>query len=157
MLGLSVGLGYGVFGAVEIWKPQIIAAHFLALPLEPSQEADRAISLLGRLLGARDLTVAALIFGFYHMAQYREMGNVIMAGTIICYADALAVWSTKGPGPALRMATVATVWTWVGMGLTFADDKCQGLSGREMGVGRWGAWILAIAAQAASLLPGQGS
>lgn len=99
LLGLLVGSAYGVFGVIEVLKPEVIAKHFLDLPSQPSSEADRAVSLLGRLLGARDLTIAVLVLGFQYAAKYREAGIVIVAGTILCYADALAVWSARGPRP----------------------------------------------------------
>ncbi|KAL2024844.1 hypothetical protein VTK56DRAFT_5665 [Thermocarpiscus australiensis] len=118
LLGLSVGIGYGLFGAVHVLRPRTITKHLLGLPSEPSEQADRVISVMAPLLGARDITVAALIFGFHHMRKYREMGIVIVAGTILCCADAVAVWAGKGPRLALQMAVGATNWTWIGWGLT---------------------------------------
>lgn len=96
LLGLSVGIGYAVFGTIEVLKPRMIAKHLLHIPSQPSEQADRAVSLLVPLLGARDLSIAAVIFWFHHAGRFRESGVVILAGTILCYADAFAVWSSKG-------------------------------------------------------------
>ncbi len=96
LLGLSVGVGYGIFGAAEALRPRESAKHFLDIQCTPGDAADSAVAKLLPLLGARDLSIAALIFSFHRMRQDREMGMVILAGTILCYADTLVVWSAKG-------------------------------------------------------------
>ena len=96
LLGLSVGIGYGIFGTLEALRPHESAKHFLGIRCTPGEAAHGAVAKLVPLLGARDLSIAALIFSFHRMRQDREMGMVILAGTILCYADTLVAWSAKG-------------------------------------------------------------
>lgn len=96
-LGLTVGTGYAFFGIFEVFKPFTMVRLLMDTPPKPSRETESTISVLGPLLGARDLSIAASIFALYRMGRDREMGVVIVAGTILCYADATAIWLFKSP------------------------------------------------------------
>lgn len=95
-LGLSVAVGYTSFGALELLWPARAGRELL--DIEPGQDAgaDSTVALMGRLLGARDLSIAAALFALHHGRRHREMGVVIVAGTIVCLADAVAVGVRKG-------------------------------------------------------------
>ncbi|KAH8881659.1 hypothetical protein GQ53DRAFT_832161 [Thozetella sp. PMI_491] len=99
LLGLSVGMGYVFFGTFEIVYPAKAGKEILDIPKKPSPEASEMVSLLAPLMGARDLSIAAAIFTFYAFGQGREMGVVIVAGTVLCVADAVAIGIYKGLAP----------------------------------------------------------
>ena len=110
-LGLSVAGGYTILGIYEILFPHQAAAEFFALP-DPrppppprkrdsdddndKAEVSQAVSILTPLLGVRDLSLAAAMFAFAAKGQWREVGTVIMAGTILCAADTAVVWQRMG-------------------------------------------------------------
>lgn len=101
-LGLSVAGGYTILGIYEILFPHRAAAEFFALP-DPSSpikrddaEVSQAVSILTPLLGVRDLSMAAAMFAFAAKGKWREVGTVIMAGTILCAADTVVVWRRLG-------------------------------------------------------------
>ncbi len=98
LLGLSVGMGYVFFGTFEIVLPTRAAKVFLDVPKKPSPPADETVTPLGPLIGPRDYSIAAAIFAFYRMGQDKEMGVVILARTILCMVDAVAIGLHKGLG-----------------------------------------------------------
>ncbi|KAM0276198.1 hypothetical protein ACHAQH_007005 [Verticillium albo-atrum] len=79
------------------------------------------VPLLVPLLGARDLTLAATLFAFASAGKDREMGTVILAGTILCVADVAAVFMAKGRASGWFFAIGAMIWTGIGLGLQFDD------------------------------------
>jgi hypothetical protein len=99
LLGLSVGAGYAGFGVWQVFFPQHAAKTLFDYEAPDSTEGGRMVSLLHRLLGSRDLTLAATIFTFFSLRQERAAGIVIVSGTILCYADALAIYLRRGLAP----------------------------------------------------------
>lgn len=102
-LGLSVAGGYTILGAYAILFPRRAAAEFFALPNPASKskqddggELSQAVSIVIPLLGARDLSMAAAMFAFASSGKWREMGTVILAGTILCTADSAVFWKRLG-------------------------------------------------------------
>ena len=98
LLGLSVGMGYVFFGSLEILRPAKVITELMGIPKHPSPEATAVVSVLSPLMGSRDLAIATTIFALYHMGRDKEMGVTILAGTILGYADAMAVGIYKGLG-----------------------------------------------------------
>lgn len=108
-LGLSVAASYTGLGLLQCFVPQTTAKILFDIPTTettPSKKADVAranpdstvVALVTPLMGARDLTIAAALFAFSREGKTREMGTLILAGTILCVADVLAVWKRKGAG-----------------------------------------------------------
>jgi len=110
VLGLSVAASYTSLGLFEIIFPHRAAAEFFAFPKPTaftapgesrdkpmSPEASEAVSLMVPLLGVRDLSIAAAMFAFAWSGKWREVGTVILAGTILCAADCAVVWRRMGP------------------------------------------------------------
>jgi len=97
VLGLTVGTGYTLFGIFEVFRPLTAVRLLMDTPPKPSRETESTISVLGPLLGARDLSIAASIFALHSMGRDREMDVVIVTGTILCYADAITIWLFKSP------------------------------------------------------------
>ncbi|KAK5655243.1 hypothetical protein OQA88_5810 [Cercophora sp. LCS_1] len=111
-LGLSVAASYTALGLFEVLLPHRAASEFLGLPspsstststsataqLEEAKGQSYAVSLLVPLLGVRDIAVAAALWTFAYQGKWKEMGTVILAGTILCAADCLVVWRQMGAG-----------------------------------------------------------
>lgn len=92
LLGLTAGIGYAIVGAVQVIFP-FDALRFLF----GIHSQNPAISLLGTLLGARDLTVAAAIFALHYVrGQERAVGIVILSSTISQIGDFVGVFLRKG-------------------------------------------------------------
>jgi hypothetical protein len=92
LLGLTAGSGYTAVGAVQVIFPSD-ALRFLFS--NHSQSPD--ISLLGTVLGARDLTVTAAIFALHYVrSQEKAMGIVILSSTISQIGDVVGVFLRKG-------------------------------------------------------------
>jgi hypothetical protein len=99
LLGLSVGLGYVGFATYGGIFPHRMVHDMLGLPeAGKSADQDMAVGLLTPLMAARDLTIATIIFTFFGTGQDWEMGLVIVSGTILCYADVLAMKGRKSLG-----------------------------------------------------------
>lgn len=95
-LGLSVGLGYAGSGLYQCLLPLDAGKRIFRIDSERSDEVQKAVELYEPLIGARDLSVAAAILAFFYSRQNREMGVVIVAGTILCYADVIALALRRG-------------------------------------------------------------
>jgi len=137
LLGLSVAAGYTAFGAFEILVPAKAMKEMFAIEPKKNPEVDETVSLVAPLLGARDLSIAAAIFVLHHAKWDRAMGVVIVSGTILCFADAVAVGYRKGPQMcvstglagsrslmanycshrAVLFAGGASIWGVIGLGL----------------------------------------
>jgi hypothetical protein len=99
VLGLSVGAGYAGFGAWMALFPRHAAKTMFDYEGPESTEAGKMVTLLHQLLGSRDLTLAATIFTFLYRRQEKAAGIVIVSGTILCYADAIAIYVRRGLAP----------------------------------------------------------
>jgi hypothetical protein len=99
LLGMSVGVGYAGFGIWQLFFPQHAAKTLFKFEARESSEASGLISVLHQLLGSRDLTLAATIFTFFSLRQERAAGIVIVSGTFLCYADAVAIYLRRGLAP----------------------------------------------------------
>jgi len=99
LLGLSVGAGSAGFGIWQVFFPRHAAKTLFEYEASESTEAGKLISVLHQLLGSRDLTLAATIFTFFSLRQERAAGIVIVSGTILCYADAVAIYLRRGLAP----------------------------------------------------------
>jgi hypothetical protein len=98
-LGLSVGVGYAGFGLWQAVYPRHALKTIFDIDAPETTEAGKAANLLDQLLGSRDLAVAAAIFTFFYRREDRAMGIVIASGTLLCYADAAAIYVRKGLAP----------------------------------------------------------
>lgn len=110
VLGLSVAVSYIGLGILTYALPQTSGKILFDIPDtatglsnkktdEPHLSPDiAAVTLALPLLGARDLTIATALFVFSWEGKTREMGTLILAGTILCVADVITVWQRKGAG-----------------------------------------------------------
>lgn len=113
MLGLSVAFSYAGLGLLQCVLPRFAAKTLLDVGSprgggssnNNSKRTDigtgrtpeeATVPLVMPLLGARDLTIAAALFAFSWEGKTREMGTLILAGTILCVADVAAVWRRRG-------------------------------------------------------------
>lgn len=106
VLGLSVASGYTGLGLFAFCLPHRAAfQYFVIQPRDDDFEEDdnkvtsvtAAVSLLVPLIGARDLSIAAALWTLGYTAKWREFGTVVVAGSILCAADAIAIWKHRGP------------------------------------------------------------
>jgi hypothetical protein len=102
-LGLSVAASYASLGMFAIVLPHRAAYEFFGLsepvtPATPKRNDGSTITLLMRLLGARDISIALALSALGYTGRWRELGTVILAGSILCAADCVAIWRAKGPG-----------------------------------------------------------
>ncbi|KAK4450550.1 hypothetical protein QBC34DRAFT_402849 [Podospora aff. communis PSN243] len=122
VLGLSVAASYTGLGLFEVVFPQRATKEFFALPSstavanvnEGTKAEDEAIRVMGPLLGVRDLSIAAAMWTFAYQGKWKEVGTVILAGTILCAADCLVVWRRVGPGLGAQFTGGAVSWTVIG-------------------------------------------
>jgi hypothetical protein len=96
-LGLSVAAGYATLGTWGLVAPRHGAETFFS-PRPSSPESLHAgdIERYMRLLGARDLSMAAAMAWFAHSDDWRAMGQMILTGMFLCGADAWAATQAKG-------------------------------------------------------------
>ena len=92
----SVAVGYAGFGLSEILAPARTAKQLYEIEPGRHVEVDKTVALLSPLMGARDLSMAAAIFTLHRAGRQEEMGAVIVAGTILCVADTIAIGYRKG-------------------------------------------------------------
>lgn len=97
LLGLGVAAGYASFGTFETLFPSRAAKELLDID-DTDPKIKDTVSSVFPLLGARDFTIAAALYTFYHTRKDKEMGAVILAGTILCAADTVAIGFRKGWG-----------------------------------------------------------
>lgn len=95
LLGLSVAASYVALGVIDCLMPHRAAEEFFGIA--PGDAESGAVPLLLPLIGARGLSIGATLFVFARQRKYAEMGTVILAGSILCVADAVAIWRAKGP------------------------------------------------------------
>nr|XP_036581494.1 uncharacterized protein CTRU02_08544 [Colletotrichum truncatum]KAF6789845.1 hypothetical protein CTRU02_08544 [Colletotrichum truncatum] len=117
LLGLSVAASYTALGAIDCLIPHRAAEEFFGI--EP-YGSTTAVSILMPLLGARDISIAAALFALARQHRGREMGTVILAGTILCVADVVVLWRRKGPRRGGAVAAGVTIWTAIGLGLLWS-------------------------------------
>ncbi len=96
VLGLGVAVGYTSLGLFEVLYPVLVGKGLLVI--EPGRNAglDALEVLVAPMMGVRDLSIAAALYVFYHARRYREMGVVIVAGTLLCVIDSVAIRVRKG-------------------------------------------------------------
>jgi hypothetical protein len=118
-LGLSVAAGYTVLGSFAVLLPATAARTYFNLghaeglwpfwnagarasytlvksPGQNESGEDHGISLLMRMLGARDLSIAAAIFALDWRGEYKSVGTVILAGMVLCAVDVAVIWKQRG-------------------------------------------------------------
>ncbi|GMK55675.1 hypothetical protein CspeluHIS016_0207310 [Cutaneotrichosporon spelunceum] len=117
-LGLTVVAGYATLGTWALVAPRN-AAEMLFAPRPSSAESLHAgdTERYMRLLGARDLSMAIAMAWYARSNDWRAMGQMILAGMLICAADAWAAWQAKGPALGLVLAGGSTWWGVIGYAL----------------------------------------
>ena len=104
VLGLSVAAGYLGLGLFALAAPRRAAWEYFGIEdvappttvtAAPARRAD-AVPLLMPLLGARDISIGAALCAFAYAGRWREAGTLVLAGTVLCAADVVAIWKTKG-------------------------------------------------------------
>ncbi|KLT45318.1 hypothetical protein CC85DRAFT_282806 [Cutaneotrichosporon oleaginosum] len=97
LLGLSVAGGYATLGTWALVAPRHGAETFFS-PRPSSAESLHAgdIERYMRLLGARDLSIAAAMAWFANSGDWRAMGQMTLTGLFLCAADAVAATQAKG-------------------------------------------------------------
>ncbi|QYT01363.1 hypothetical protein H0G86_008406 [Trichoderma simmonsii] len=93
-LGLSVAATFAILGSSALFDKKRTGELF---SLEPatSEEKPKDDSLVGLLVGTRDLTMATTLFALHRAGQTEAMGTVILSSMIICAADVYIVWKGK--------------------------------------------------------------
>ncbi|KAK0624201.1 hypothetical protein B0T14DRAFT_193934 [Immersiella caudata] len=129
VLGLSVAASYTGLGLFEVVFPRRAALEFFALPSVPAatagvrqedEERSEAVRFMVPLLGVRDLSIAAALWTFAYQGKWREVGTVILAGTILCAADCWVVWRRVGPRLGAQFTGGAVGWTVIGAVLSWS-------------------------------------
>ncbi|KAL7912805.1 hypothetical protein GGI35DRAFT_476636 [Trichoderma velutinum] len=119
-LGLSVAATFAVLGSSALFDKKRTAELF---SLEPSTSGEKLkdgganSSLVGLLVGTRDLTMATVLFALHRAGQTDAMGTVILSSMIICAADVYIVWKGKKPAETTMFAVGAGIWAAIGFGL----------------------------------------
>ncbi|KAM0329300.1 hypothetical protein ACHAQA_004605 [Verticillium albo-atrum] len=124
LLGLSVAATYTALGVFQCTMPRQAAQLLFGVgghhPKKRDEDQDsKIVPLLVPLLGARDLTIAAGLFTFASQGKNRDMGTMILAGTILCIADVAAIFKAKGKAFGWFFTFGALFWTGIGLGLQF--------------------------------------
>ena len=129
VLGLSVAAGYTSLGLFAVCLPQRAALEYFAVPPRPRAEAQKphgptrarvastadAVDLLMPLLGARDLSIGAALWALAYMERWREFGTVVVAGTVLCLADGVAISRYAGWDRGSLITVSAMGWTGIGI------------------------------------------
>ncbi|KAL7781998.1 hypothetical protein V8C43DRAFT_215642 [Trichoderma afarasin] len=115
-LGLSVAATFAILGSSALFDKKRTAELF---SLEPttSDEKPKDGSLVGLLVGSRDLTMAATLFALHRAGQTDAMGTVILSSMIICAADVYIVWKGKKKAETAMFAVGAGIWAAIGFGV----------------------------------------
>ncbi|KKP07405.1 hypothetical protein THAR02_00467 [Trichoderma harzianum] len=115
-LGLSVAATFAILGSSALFDKKRTAELF---SLEPatSEEKPTDGSLVGLLVGSRDLTMATTLFALHRAGQTDAMGTVILSSMIICAADVYIVWKGKKRAETAMFAVGAGIWAAIGFGL----------------------------------------
>ncbi|BEJ15697.1 hypothetical protein CspHIS471_0503020 [Cutaneotrichosporon sp. HIS471] len=119
-LGLTVIAGYSTLGTWALVAPRNCAETFFA-PRPSSAESLHSgdIERYSRLLGARDLSIAAAMLWFVHSDDWRAMGQMILTGMFLCAADSWAAWNAKGAARGLVLAAGSAIWGVIGYALVY--------------------------------------
>ncbi|KAK0766905.1 hypothetical protein N5P37_000635 [Trichoderma harzianum] len=120
-LGLSVAATFAILGSSALFDKKRTAELF---SLEPSSTSDgkpkdsgASSSLVGLLVGTRDLTMATTLFALHRAGHTDAMGTVILSSMIICAADVYIVWKGKKRAETAMFAVGAGIWAAIGFGL----------------------------------------
>ena len=97
-LGLTVAVAYTGFGVFESFLPAKAAREFFGIQPRAKAEVDDAVSVMVPLMGARDFTISAAMLTFWYYEKDWELGVVILAGSILCVADSIAIFNRRGFG-----------------------------------------------------------
>ncbi|KAH0525313.1 hypothetical protein TsFJ059_007698 [Trichoderma semiorbis] len=121
-LGLSVAATFAILGSSALFDKKRTAELFSLEPLSTSDEKPKdgganSSSLVGLLVGSRDLTMAATLFALHRAGQTDAMGTVILSSMIICAADVYIVWKGKKRAETAMFAVGAGIWAAIGFGL----------------------------------------
>ncbi|KAK4070106.1 uncharacterized protein Triagg1_6527 [Trichoderma aggressivum f. europaeum] len=119
-LGLSVAAAFAVLGSSALFDKKR-TAELSSLEPSTSDEKPRdggaSASLVGLLVGSRDLTMAATLFALHRAGQTDAMGTVILSSMIICAADVYIVWKGEKRAETAMFAVGAGIWAAIGFGL----------------------------------------
>ena len=134
-LGMSVGIGYALLGTLAVAAPTFVSGLFnlhpnpraptlgatVNEPAGATKAASKAhadsISTSMVLLGARDLSIGVALLSFYQKENFQAMGTLITSGMILCAADVIWIWKSRGSRWGLAFAMGATFWGVIGLGL----------------------------------------
>ncbi|KAK1833414.1 hypothetical protein QBC39DRAFT_278988 [Podospora conica] len=124
-LGLSIAAGYTALGLFAVCLPQRAALEYFAIPPRargaPGQVGAKvtspadAVDLLMPLLGARDISIGAALWALAYTGKWREFGTVVVAGTVLCAADGVAIWKFGGREKGAWISAAAAGWTVIGL------------------------------------------
>ncbi|BEI84931.1 hypothetical protein CcaverHIS002_0503320 [Cutaneotrichosporon cavernicola] len=119
-LGLTVAAGYSTLGTWALLAPRNCAETlFLPRPSSPESLHSGDVERYSRLLGARDLSMAAAMLWFVRSDDWRAMGQMILAGTFLAAADSWAAWNAKGAALGLVLAAGSAFWSLIGYALVY--------------------------------------
>ncbi|UKZ80540.1 hypothetical protein TrVFT333_008301 [Trichoderma virens FT-333] len=119
-LGLSVAATFAVLGSSALFDTKRTAELFSLQPStgdEKTTDAGASSSLVGLLVGSRDITMATTLFALHRAGQTDAMGTVILSSMIICAADVYIVWKGKKWAETAMFAVGAGIWAAIGFGL----------------------------------------
>ncbi|KAF3069571.1 hypothetical protein CFAM422_007072 [Trichoderma lentiforme] len=116
-LGLGVAATFAILGSSALFDKKRTAELFSLEPRATSAEKPKDGSLVGLLVGSRDLTMAATLFALHRAGQTDAMGTVILSSMIICAADVYIVWKGKKRAETTMFAVGAGIWAAIGFGL----------------------------------------
>ncbi|KAL6698910.1 hypothetical protein J3F84DRAFT_364347 [Trichoderma pleuroticola] len=119
-LGLSVAATFAVLGSSALFDKKRTAELFSLEPAtsdEKPKDGGASASLVGLLVGSRDLTMATTLFALHRAGQTEAMGTVILSSMIICAADVYIVWKGEKRAETAMFAVGAGIWAAIGFGL----------------------------------------
>lgn len=93
-LGLGVATSWVGLGLLSIFRPAQVAETF-GFSASPSVAAQSDTTILGLLIGSRDLAIAATLLSLGRSGRNHEMGTVIISTLIISGVDIFLVWKKK--------------------------------------------------------------
>ncbi|KAK5997090.1 hypothetical protein PT974_02442 [Cladobotryum mycophilum] len=115
-LGLGTAAGFAVLGTYAIIAPNRTGELF-GLQSWSSKPGKTSMTGVAALVGSRDLTIAAALFGLYHAGQTDAMGTVILSSMAICVVDIYLVWIRKRWTEVVAFTVGTAIWATIGLGL----------------------------------------
>lgn len=92
-LGLAVATNLAGLGLAAILSPHRTANLFGFRAALSGNTAD--VPAMMSLVGARDLSLAIMLFSLARTGLHREMGTLILSGMVVCATDIYVVWRRK--------------------------------------------------------------